>query len=142
MDTKLHTFRRNERGLTLVEIIVVLIILVVIAGVIFPRVFGQGAAAKARVNGLKMQEVKSLIQQFQLAYNDLPPNLEALVRCPSNIPGCSPLTTDEESLKDVWGTPFVYTVDGGGRSYRLISLGEDKREGGSGVAADVTINGP
>ena len=132
----------KERGMTIVEIVVVLIILVVVAGVLLPRVFGGASAAKARVNGIKMTEVKNLIQQYQLAYNSLPPSLEAIVRCPADLAGCSPMTTDEKSLVDVWDTPFVYQVDGGARTYRLTSLGEDKREGGSGVAADVTITGP
>ena len=134
---------RKENGLTLVEIIVVLLILSVLVGMLTRGLFSLGERAKAELNNLQMQRVQSYINQYQLRYNRLPSSLSSLYSCDENTgPGCIPIVDKEQDLYDAWGTPLKYRLEGDGRSYSLTSLGSDRRDGGSGVETDVTITGP
>jgi general secretion pathway protein G len=132
----------SEKGLTIVEIIVVLIILAVVMSFVGGRILGAGDRAKADLTRLKLQEVRQSIEQFQLRYNTLPAGLEGLIRCTEQTgPGCVPIL-GEDSLRDGWGNAFIYNLQDGGRRYRVISLGADGREGGEGVDFDITLDGP
>ena len=133
----------SESGLTLVEIIVVLVIHGVLFGMLTRGLFSSGERAKAEMNRLQMQRVQSYINQYQLRYNRLPPSLASLYNCDDITgPGCIPIVDKESDLDDVWGTPMRYRTDGNGRSYSLTSVGADRSEGGSGVNTDVTLTGP
>jgi len=70
---------RSEQGLTLVEIIVVLIILSIIIAFVGTRILGAGDKAKADLTKLKMKDVRSSIEQYQLRYNAVPSNLQSLL---------------------------------------------------------------
>jgi general secretion pathway protein G len=140
---KLQTSLKSERGLTLIEIIVVLIILSLVMTFLGGRIFGAGDQARADITRLQLQDIKSSIEQFRLRYSTLPNSLDSLVGCNEQTgPGCNPIMSNPESLKDAWGNPFVYTLQDGGRRYRVTSLGADGREGGEGVDYDVFIEGP
>ena len=133
--------RRRQQGLTLVEIIVVLVILSILIGFLTSGLFAQGEKAKAQINSLKMQKLKSAIGQYQLMYNQLPPDLNSLATCPNTGSACVPIT-DEDTIKDAWGTPFTYSAENGGRSFVIKSLGADRKDGGSGTDGDFTLTGP
>jgi general secretion pathway protein G len=133
---------RGQRGLTLVEIIVVLIILSILIAFLTGGIFDQGEQAKVKLNQIMMNKVKNFIDQYQLQYNQLPPSLASLTAC-DQVTGsqCVPLAK-ENDIKDAWGINLVYTVEGGGRSFKLKSLGADRREGGEGANGDAVIEGP
>ena len=142
MNSRIHKeYLRRQRGLTLVEIIVVLVILSILIGFLTSGLFKQGEKAKAKINALQMEKVKQSIGQYQLMYNQFPPDINSLASCPDAGTACVPIA-DEASLKDAWGTPFSYSLQNGGRGYLLKSLGADRKEGGSGVDGDPTITGP
>lgn len=147
MDRKIETnlradfLRAAERGLTLVEIIIVLVILSILIGFLTKGLFGKGQAAQAKINLMKMERLKSAINTYQLQYNSLPNSLDALVNCSEQTgQGCVPVAT-EDDLNDVFGTKFTYSSEGG-RSYRLKSMGADRAAGGSGADADQEMTGP
>lgn len=126
----------------MVEIIVVLIILSIVITFLASRVFGAGDKAKADITRLKMKELKSAIEQFQLRYNTLPASLESLTQCTEETgPGCIPIV-GKDSLRDAWNNPFQFIREGDGRSYRIRTLGADGREGGEGVDYDAVETGP
>jgi general secretion pathway protein G len=132
----------NERGLTLVEIIVVLVILAILMNFLFSNLIGSGEGAKAKINDIKMQKLKNAISQFQLQYNQLPQDLNALTSC-AGVTGqsCVPVLSDQDSIADVWGTPYQYRVEGG-RSFTIRTLGADRKDGGTGADGDVVLKGP
>ena len=131
---------KSQKGLTLIEIIVVLVILTILIAFLTGGLFSQGEKAKAQINGLRMKKLQNSINQYQLMYNTLPSELQALVSCNETTgAACVPIT-EEDSLKDAWNTPFVYSSDG--RTYTIKSMGADRRDGGSGADADATLSGP
>jgi len=135
-------FFNNQKGLTLVEIIVVLVILSILIGVLTSGLFSQGDKAKAKINGLKMSQIQGYLNEYRLQYNSFPSSLEGLSGCTEQTgQNCIPIAKPED-LRDSWGTPLVYNTGNNGASYTLKSLGADKREGGSGADADLTFQGP
>jgi general secretion pathway protein G len=133
---------RAQAGLTLVEIVIVLVILSVLIGFLTKGLFATGATQKARINVMKMEKLKSAINQYQLMSNGLPPSLDALVNCSGNSgSACFPVAQADD-LIDLFGGQFRFAPDGSGNSFSLKTLGADKRDGGSGADADVVITGP
>lgn len=130
----------SSAGLTLVEIMIVLVILGVVMATIGSKIVGAGDKAKRDLTDLKLQQLKSDIEQYQLRYNSLPSSLEDLTRCTENTgQGCLPIA-NEESVKDAWGQPFIYALNG--RAYVIRSVGADGRDGGEGVNFDISVEGP
>jgi general secretion pathway protein G len=119
---------RGERGLTLVEIIIVLIILAGIMSWLGGKLFGQKDKAMVSLTTSKLNALKQSIMEYQLRTNALPNDLRALEET-------------DASVTDGWAAPIQYRqLDG--RTYELKSLGADGKEGGSGVAADIIVTGP
>ncbi len=134
--------RLPQRGLTLVEIMVVLIILGLVMAWIGSKMIGAGDKAKRQITELKIKDLGNLISQFQLQYNALPQNVDELTHCSERTgSSCIPLT-NEENIKDGWGNRFMYTLEEGGRRYRLKSYGADGKEGGEGADSDPFGTGP
>ena len=130
----------KQAGLTLVEIMIVLIILSIVMAFVGGKIFGKGDQAKADLTSLKMQQLKADIEQFQLRYNTLPGSLDDLVKCGEKTgPGCLPIS-NEDSLADAWGNQFLYQSSG--RTYKIKSLGSDAKDGGEGAAYDIALEGP
>ncbi|MBX7137279.1 MAG: type II secretion system protein GspG [Oligoflexia bacterium] len=133
---------RNERGLTLVEIIVVLIILGVLISVLGGKIFNSKDRALADLTRVSIKSTQNSIEEFRLRYNGLPNSIEDLSSCSERTgAGCIPIAK-EDDLKDAWGNRLVYSVDNGGRSYRIKSFGADGREGGANADSDIVITGP
>jgi general secretion pathway protein G len=133
---------RSERGLTLIEIMVVLIILSLVMAWLGTGLFAKGDEAKQRLTQLKIKEIGNLIGQFQLQYNKLPNSFDDLTKC-TELTGqnCIAVTSDDKLL-DAWSGKFVYSLEEGGRRYRVKSLGRDGKEGGEGADADLFGTGP
>jgi general secretion pathway protein G len=132
---------KKERGFTLIEIIVVIIILGVLITFLSGSIFSNADTAKAKLNLAQLQKVKALIDRYRLEYNSLPGSIEDLTRCNERTgPACIP-SAKMEDLNDLFGAPLRYVLEGG-RTYRLTTLGADSKEGGDGANSDVTIQGP
>jgi general secretion pathway protein G len=130
----------NQRGLTLVEIMVVLIIIGLIASMFGKKLFGAGDKMKAQLTQSQLTALKGDIEQFQLRYNSLPTTLDDLVRCTEKTgQACIPIT-NEDALLDAWGTKL--TLQSNGNTYKIMSLGADKQPGGQGVDGDQFVEGP
>lgn len=133
---------KEQKGLTLIEVTVVLIILALLFAFLGKNLFSAGDKAKAQINQMKMQKAKNYIQQYQLQYNNLPPDLNSLSGCTEATgSGCIPIAS-EDDFKDAWDQPFAYSLENGGRSFVLKSLGADRKNGGEGVDGDPTLTGP
>src|SRR5262245_52307884 len=119
---------QNERGMTLVEIIVVLIILGTLIAVIGGRVFTAAGRANVKINDIQMNKLKQHISEFQLQYHKLPSSLASLVNGEPELGGGFIPIAQEDELLDPWGGPYQYEVVNN-RAFRIRSLGADSLEG-------------
>jgi general secretion pathway protein G len=135
---------KGQQGLTLVEIMVVLVILALVMTFLGGRLFGAGDKAKANITKLKIKEIGNSIEQYRLMYNSLPGSLQDLTQCNEKTgPGCIPIIdANSDTLNDAWGNAFSYSLENGGRTYRITSFGADGAQGGEGVNFDHFGTGP
>lgn len=132
--------RNDARGMTLVEVLAVIVLIGLIMAVVAKGVVGKGDAAKAKLNEVKMEKVKQALAQYRLEYNTYPEALGNLSK-PSGEQGGKlfvPLA-EEDDLKDVWGFNYIYKTENDGRSFTLSTLGSDGVPGGEGAKQDLTM---
>ncbi len=139
-------FLRNEKGLTLIELMVVIIILGLLATIIAPRLIGRTEEAKRTKAMVDIRNIESALRLYKLDngfYPTTEQGLEALVQQPTT--GLIPRNWKEggylEGGKvplDPWGNPYVYLSPGiHNPDYDLKSYGADGAEGGEGQFADI-----
>jgi general secretion pathway protein G len=116
----------SQRGLTLIEIIVVLMMVGIIGAFIGGKVFKAGDKAKAELTRAKINSLKEPIYIFQMRNSTLPQSLAQ---------------AEADDTKDAWGRDIQFRVMDG-RSYELRSLGGDGKDGGTGADADIVVTGP
>src|SRR5262245_47770932 len=133
--------RESERGFSLIELIVVLVILGLLAAVVAPRVYDKLAKGKEQIARIQIKEIDGALQLFSFDMGRFPNSsegLEALIRNPGNIEAWrGPYLNKAELPKDPWGKPYVYRSPGIHGDYDLLSYGPDGVEGGDGENADI-----
>lgn len=132
---------RNESGMTLIEILAVIVLIGLIMSVVARGVFSQAESAKAQANLVRMQKVKGAIEQYRLQFSRYPSALQDLVKPSSDIQRDQLFTpfADSSDLKDVWNNDYLYRVENNGRSYALSCLGSDGVSGGDGAKSDIVL---
>ena len=133
--------RRGERGLTLVELLVVLLIIGLIMAFAAPQVLRYLGGAKVTAAETQMKRLDGVLELYALDNGGFPTadqGLSALVEQPAGAARWNgPYLKNAEALTDPWGNAYVYQPGGGG--YNLISLGADGAEGGDGEDADLSL---
>lgn len=139
MNTKLRNARgARQSGFSLIEILIVVALIALIAGMVANQVFGGGARAKVKLAQSGVMSLAGKIEQFEMDTGTLPQSLQDLVREPGNARGWLGPYAKESELKDPWQTPYEYRVSVEGAPFAVISMGDDKKPGGSGVDADIS----
>lgn len=134
---------REERGFTLIEIMVVLIIIGLLAGIVVPRLMGRTEEAKRTKAAVQIKNLQSALDLYKLdsgIYPSTDQGLQALVEKPAV--GEIPRRWKEGGYidkipKDPWGNNYVYIGPGVHGDYDLYSYGADGEEGGEGKDADI-----
>jgi general secretion pathway protein G len=133
-----------KKGMTLIEVMVVVVILGIIATVVAANIGGKPDAGKAQLTQAGLKILRGEVELFRVDQNRLPERLEDLVHRPEYIePRKWP--TDgyrTEMPVDGWGRPYEYRVPGTRASFDIISRGADGKEGGEGVNADLWSHPP
>ena len=142
--TNIATLMHCKQGFTLLEMLVVLVIIGLLAGLVGPQLFGNIDSAK----------VKTAETQIKMLKNSLGTLYLDLGRYPSNDEGLNLLSAPpkEEQLKTLWKGPYLaealpldpwnhayqYHLPGpSGRPFALYSWGADGQPGGEGLNADI-----
>ena len=132
---------RREGGFTLIEVLVVLVILGLLAGLVGPQVLRYLGGSRQGAARLQIQQLATALDLYRLDVRRYPTSeqgLRALVEKPADGAGWNgPYLTKGSVPADPWGHPYQYRAPGKHGAYDLWSLGADNREGGEGEDHDV-----
>ena len=128
---------RAQRGFTLVEIMIVIVLIGLIATFVGSRILGASDRAKVGLAKSQIDTMAGKIEQYQNDVGSLPPDLHALVKAPGGASGWLGPYSKEQELKDPWGHPLEYKVPGESGPFDLVSYGRDGKPGGESVDADI-----
>ncbi|MDD3518570.1 MAG: type II secretion system major pseudopilin GspG [Chromatiales bacterium] len=135
--------RRSNRGFTLIEIMVVVVILGILAAIVVPRVMDRPDEAritKARQDIRALESALNLYRLDNFNYPSTEQGLEALVRQPAGQPEARNWKAGgyvDRLPKDPWGNAYQYLSPGSRGAIDIFSYGADARPGGDGVNADI-----
>ena len=139
-----HTLR-NNRGFTLIEIMVVIVILALLAALVAPRIMGRSDDAKIADAKVQIRNIETALKLYKLdsgGYPTTEQGLQALVEKPTvgQIPKNYKTEGYLESKKlpqDPWGNDYIYLSPGEHGDFDLCSYGADGVKGGEGKDADI-----
>jgi general secretion pathway protein G len=136
--------RLSEQGFTLVEMLVVIAIIGLIMGLIGPRVLNYLSESKVKAAKIQIQSFESALDLFNLDAGRYPSTAEGLTALVRRTPGLAawngPYLRGGNVPNDPWNNPYVYRAPGEHGAYDIVSYGADGQEGGSGVAADISLD--
>ena len=134
---------RNEKGFTLIEIMVVVVILGILAGIVVPRLLDRPEEARRTKAATDIRGIEQSLAMYKLDngfYPTTEQGLQALVTKPETgrIPGRYRAGGYLNKVPvDPWGNTYVYLSPGIHGDIDVISYGSDGQPGGEGNDADV-----
>lgn len=137
--------KRSDRGFTLIELMVVIVILGILAGLIIPRIMGRPDEARRAKARIQMESIETALKMYKLdngSYPKTEQGLKALVEAPATAPlpkNWRPGGYLEKGQvpKDPWSNPYIYLSPGSHGEYDLSSYGADGEAGGEGANKDI-----
>lgn len=138
---KLKTLYDRREGVTLLELLIVLVILGMLAGLVAPRVLRYLGGAKVDAARLQIDSLGASLDLFVLDTGRYPTTREGLEALVSQPPGAEnwngPYTKGTTLPLDPWGNAYIYSYPGEHNVYDLMSLGADNGEGGEAEDQDI-----
>jgi len=135
----------NQRGFTLIELMVVIVILGILAGLIIPRIMGRPEEARRMKARVQIESIETALKLYKLdngSYPTTEQGLQALVEAPTV--GQLPKAWREGGYlekgkvpKDPWDNEFIYLSPGVNSDFDLISYGADGEPGGEDINKDI-----
>ena len=135
----------NQRGFTLLELLVVIVIIGLLAGLVAPRYFDTVGKSKAKVARAQMDSLEKALDQYRLetgAYPTQEQGLDALMNQPSGNAKWQGPYLKKAVRFDPWGNPYVYKLSGNKKEVDIVSLGSDGQPGGEGDGKDISLSDP
>jgi general secretion pathway protein G len=133
--------RRSQRGITLIEMLVVMVIIGLFVGLVGINMFKQADRAKvtaARANISTFMQALGLYKLDTGTYPSTEQGLQALRVKPEDSPQWAGPYLKSDVPLDPWGRPYQYKYPGEhGEDPDVISLGADGQPGGEGFNADI-----
>lgn len=134
--------RYAQKGMTLFELLIVLAIVALMAGLVAPRVIGYLGKAKADIAASQMSNLVTALELYALDMGSYPSEsagLAALVEPTNEEPNwAGPYLREGEGLIDPWGRPYAYSINAERDLFEISTLGRDGTEGGEGEDADLS----
>lgn len=132
--------RWRERGFTLVELLVVMVILGLLAALVVPSYLGRERKARSQAAKTQIELLGTALDTFRLDVGRYPSSQEGLaaLRSGGGIPGWDGPYLKKDVPLDPWGRAYVYRSPGEHGEYDLYSYGADGAPGGESDARDVT----
>jgi general secretion pathway protein G len=137
--------KRGSSGFTLIELMVVIVILGILAGLIIPRIMGRPEEARQMKAQVQIESIETALRLYKLdngSYPSTEQGLQALVEAPTV--GELPRAWREGGYlekgkipNDPWGNEYVYLSPGVHGDYDLSSYGAEGQPGGEGKDKDI-----
>ena len=140
MKAQINTMKTHQRGFTLIELMVVIVILGILAGVVVPRIMDnpdKARVAKAKHDITALESALDVYRLDNFVYPNTDQGLEALVTQPGEAPNWKSGGYIKKLKKDPWGNDYLYMSPGQHGELDIYSLGADGAPGGEGVFADI-----
>ena len=132
---------RCDKGFSLIELLVVLVIIGLLGGLVGPRLFTQVDSSKVEIAQTQIRMLKTALQAYRLdigAYPTTEVGLNSLISKPANNLLWRGPYLEQMLPLDPWGNPFVYVPTAENfQGFALYSLGADGKEGGEGINEDI-----
>ena len=133
--------RRRRGGFSLIELLVVLVILGLLAGLVGPRVMKYLGGAKTDSAKLQIEDLGAALDLYRLEVGSYPTTeqgLDSLVSEPEGVTGWNgPYLKKSFVPPDPWGNDYEYRFPGEHGEYDIVSYGADGQPGGEGESGDV-----
>jgi general secretion pathway protein G len=138
--------KHNNRGFTLIELMVVIVILGILAGLIVPRIMSRPEEAKQAKARIQIESLETALKLYRLDNGNYPTTeqgIQALVEAPT-VGALAKKWREGGYLekgkvpKDPWGNDYVYLSPGSQGDYEIISYGADGEQGGEGKDKDIS----
>lgn len=127
---------RQQAGMTLVEIMIVLAIIGAIVALLTNTVGGALDKSKVREAKIQMGQITQALNMYYTDCGALPKSLEGLAKPDADCKNWGPEAYYKKKLKDPWNNDFIYEATSSG-GFNLKSLGKGGKEGGTGYEADI-----
>jgi general secretion pathway protein G len=142
--------RNRSYGFTLIEMLVVLVIIGLLAGLVGPRLFSKVDTAKVQTAQAQVKQLKGALETMRLDIGNFPTEeqgLNLLVEAPKDdrlrAKWKGPYLEDTTVPLDPWGNSYQYSLPGAnGQPFALYSFGADGKKGGEGNDADIGMLPP
>ena len=129
-----------QRGFTLLELLVVMVIIGLLAGYVGPKYFAQIGKSEVKAARAQIDALEKALDQYRLDVGRYPTSengLAALMKRPPSENRWQGPYLRKEVPADPWGQPYQYVQPGEHGEFDLFSLGKDGKPGGEGESADI-----
>ena len=133
--------KRTMKGFTLLELLVVMVIIGLLAGLVAPRYFGQIGRSQVKIAAAQIDSLDKALIQFRLDTDRFPTteeNLAALNEQPQDTIGWAGPYLKKQVPMDPWGRPYIYKSPGEHGDFDLLTLGKDGTAGGTAENSDIS----
>jgi general secretion pathway protein G len=137
-----QSMRDAQDGMTLIEILVVLVLIGIVLGIVGGNFIGKGEKAKADAAKIEMGQISQTLDLYKLEVGRYPTTqegLQALISAPAGVSNWNgPYWKRQSVPRDPWGNDYKYVAPGQSAAYEIVSLGADGKEGGDGPNKDIS----
>ena len=119
-----HSTREAQKGMTLLEIMIVVAILGMLATVVVTNLMGSLDNAKINTTKTKIAQVESSVKQYYLDFQEYPDSMKDLIN-----PGQGRPPYVKKAPKDSWNRELIYKRSSGDKPFVIYSMGVDGQKG-------------
>ena len=136
----MRRFKKKEKGFTLIEMLIVMVILGLLAALVGPRMFGKVGKSRQKAAKAQIALFETALDTYRLDTSKYPTTeqgLQALRTKPDGVERWDGPYLPKDVPLDPWGHAYEYRSPGEHGEYDIISLGADGTAGGEGENEDV-----
>jgi general secretion pathway protein G len=131
---------KNQKGFTLLELLVVMVIIGLLVSYVAPNYFAQLGKSEVKVAKAQINAITKALDSYRLDNGHYPSQesgVNALNIAPPNEPNWKGPYLQKNIPLDPWGQPYIYRIPGEKNEYDLFSYGKDGKSGGNNDDADI-----